>query len=80
MTAGVSVGLIASIGASFLAVRRAATKAAAGGPEARGRGRNIGELIAFVVGIGAAATIVTSVAAAHRALRTPAVEAVSPAA
>ncbi|MEV8347208.1 hypothetical protein [Streptomyces niveus] len=79
MTADVGVGLIASTGASFLAVRRA-TKAAEGGPEARGRGRNIGGPIAFVVGIGAAATIVTSVAAAHRALRTQAVEAVSPAA
>ncbi|MEV4996966.1 FtsX-like permease family protein [Streptomyces niveus] len=51
LAAGVSVGLIASIGASFLAVRRA-TKAAAGGPQARGRGRNIGGLIAFVVGLG----------------------------
>ncbi|WP_329377488.1 FtsX-like permease family protein [Streptomyces sp. NBC_01716] len=51
LTAGVSVGLIAAIGASFLAVRRA-TKAAAGGAEPGGRGRNIAGFAALALGIG----------------------------
>ncbi|WP_405674453.1 ABC transporter permease [Streptomyces sp. NBC_01511] len=52
LSAGFGVGLIASIGASFLAVRRA-TREAAGGPESAGRARHFAGFAALVVGVGA---------------------------
>ncbi|RKN10263.1 ABC transporter permease [Streptomyces radicis] len=52
---GFGITLIASMGAAFLAVRRA-TRAADGGRAPRGRARTIGGLLALVAGAGGAST------------------------
>lgn len=51
MASGFAITLVASVGAAFLAVRRA-TKAAAGGARSRGRVKNFAGVAAFVLGIG----------------------------
>lgn len=60
LTSGIAITLVASMGAAFLAVRRA-TKAMAGGSGAEGkrrgnRLRNVGGALALLVGAGALAT------------------------
>ena len=49
LTSGFGITLLASVGAAFLAVRRA-TRAAAGAPRRRGRARNIAACVAVVAG------------------------------
>lgn len=51
MASGFAITMVASVGAAFLAVRRA-TKAAAGGAKPRGRGKNFAGAAALVLGIG----------------------------
>lgn len=51
MSSGFAITLVASVGAAFLAVRRA-TKAAAGGAKSHGRGKNIAAVAALVLGVG----------------------------
>ncbi|MEU5331497.1 FtsX-like permease family protein [Streptomyces parvus] len=51
ISAGIGITLLASVGAAFLAVRRAMT-AAAGGRAPRHRLRNLGGALAFVAGLG----------------------------